>query len=603
MSRRRRSRSSPQSAILLQCLFCITAFCPWQAHLYTGVHAVTFVRHCPIESSPPVEIDYDADQGVFVHVPKRGDRSLLRQQQQQQPNRIRKRNLLLQSSSTDTVLEVNPESLSLAIHLNDTRWLSTAESRRNDRHHNRRNNNNNNSSSISTSLFPLKVRQCPCAYFSVSKRHVPAFCPLEKTSCGVTRHSEVVCLTQSSRTVLIRNAWPVVVLWFAALVLFLVFTEQGRHARHYLMTKTFRRNLNHGLVQQILSSTTTTTTTTTRNGRTVAQWSNGVPPLPPSTRFWALRGRQQQPPPPEEPTRLPPVRLLRRQQEWILQQRAAMMDPSILIAQSPTNDTDENGFVQTDQELFGPSNPAGQRPTRLALKTTRYVATTTTTRQSSRQDGDTTTTTIDTVAATATDNESGAHHDDTDDGVENTVVDNTLVDDDDDDDENTCTICFTPLQDGDRVGALPCQHMFHVDCLKVWLTRRNACPLCAVPAALPQYEPTTTTVTTRRRRRRRRRRQRDASGNENGRDQVGNNSNNHNRRTTRHNHRLEDRLAQSINNSSYYTGDQEGDSDDSNDVNDDDSQNAELGFDQRSRNRVRDTEQSRNYYLRNLGRF
>ena len=48
------------------------------------------------------------------------------------------------------------------------------------------------------------------------------------------------------------------------------------------------------------------------------------------------------------------------------------------------------------------------------------------------------------------------------------------------DEQNTpsCAICFLPLEDGDRVGALECEHVFHVECLKGWLTRRNVCPLC-----------------------------------------------------------------------------------------------------------------------------
>jgi hypothetical protein len=55
--------------------------------------------------------------------------------------------------------------------------------------------------------------------------------------------------------------------------------------------------------------------------------------------------------------------------------------------------------------------------------------------------------------------------------------------DDDDDDDHCCTICFAPLEAGDRVGNLPCNHMFHVDCLKSWVQRKNACPLCACPLA------------------------------------------------------------------------------------------------------------------------
>jgi hypothetical protein len=47
----------------------------------------------------------------------------------------------------------------------------------------------------------------------------------------------------------------------------------------------------------------------------------------------------------------------------------------------------------------------------------------------------------------------------------------------------TCTICFVPFEEGDRIGALECQHNFHSKCLKTWLCRRNACPLCSLPVA------------------------------------------------------------------------------------------------------------------------
>lgn len=66
-----------------------------------------------------------------------------------------------------------------------------------------------------------------------------------------------------------------------------------------------------------------------------------------------------------------------------------------------------------------------------------------------------------------------------------------LGDDDSEfDDETTCTICFGLLDDGDRVGALACDHIFHVECLKRWLVRRNTCPLCQMQnAATPRYTP------------------------------------------------------------------------------------------------------------------
>jgi Ring finger domain len=57
-------------------------------------------------------------------------------------------------------------------------------------------------------------------------------------------------------------------------------------------------------------------------------------------------------------------------------------------------------------------------------------------------------------------------------------------------DDASCSICYLPLEEGERVGLLPhCKHIFHVDCLKIWLTRRNVCPLCLDEnIAMPQYE-------------------------------------------------------------------------------------------------------------------
>lgn len=56
-------------------------------------------------------------------------------------------------------------------------------------------------------------------------------------------------------------------------------------------------------------------------------------------------------------------------------------------------------------------------------------------------------------------------------------------------DEEQCAICFLSFEDGDKIGALKCNHLFHSDCLKMWLLRRNACPLCQVKEiAQPQYE-------------------------------------------------------------------------------------------------------------------
>lgn len=57
--------------------------------------------------------------------------------------------------------------------------------------------------------------------------------------------------------------------------------------------------------------------------------------------------------------------------------------------------------------------------------------------------------------------------------------------------EDRCIICFSSFTSGDRVGSLKCSHLFHSDCLKVWLQRRNACPLCQTEdIAMPRHEET-----------------------------------------------------------------------------------------------------------------
>lgn len=49
-----------------------------------------------------------------------------------------------------------------------------------------------------------------------------------------------------------------------------------------------------------------------------------------------------------------------------------------------------------------------------------------------------------------------------------------------DEDSFECTICLTEIEDGELVGVLPCTHIYHVDCLKQWISRKNACPLCQI---------------------------------------------------------------------------------------------------------------------------
>ncbi|KDO18789.1 hypothetical protein SPRG_14925 [Saprolegnia parasitica CBS 223.65] len=46
-----------------------------------------------------------------------------------------------------------------------------------------------------------------------------------------------------------------------------------------------------------------------------------------------------------------------------------------------------------------------------------------------------------------------------------------------------CVICQVEVTNGNQVSRMPCQHMFHTDCLAQWLQIRNSCPICRVEIA------------------------------------------------------------------------------------------------------------------------
>ncbi|KAI0563910.1 RING-type E3 ubiquitin transferase [Gracilaria domingensis] len=44
--------------------------------------------------------------------------------------------------------------------------------------------------------------------------------------------------------------------------------------------------------------------------------------------------------------------------------------------------------------------------------------------------------------------------------------------------ETNCVICLESIIVGQRVRTLPCNHIYHSQCIRVWLRRKNACPCC-----------------------------------------------------------------------------------------------------------------------------
>ncbi|KAJ1685285.1 hypothetical protein LUZ63_016675 [Rhynchospora breviuscula] len=46
-------------------------------------------------------------------------------------------------------------------------------------------------------------------------------------------------------------------------------------------------------------------------------------------------------------------------------------------------------------------------------------------------------------------------------------------------DGEVCSVCLEPFQEGEVVRELPrCQHLFHAECIDMWLYSHITCPLC-----------------------------------------------------------------------------------------------------------------------------
>jgi len=45
-------------------------------------------------------------------------------------------------------------------------------------------------------------------------------------------------------------------------------------------------------------------------------------------------------------------------------------------------------------------------------------------------------------------------------------------------DEKACSICIEDYKEDDGLRILPCSHMFHAECIDMWLAKQTTCPLC-----------------------------------------------------------------------------------------------------------------------------
>lgn len=53
-------------------------------------------------------------------------------------------------------------------------------------------------------------------------------------------------------------------------------------------------------------------------------------------------------------------------------------------------------------------------------------------------------------------------------------------------DEEQCSVCLGTVQPGEKVRRLPlCKHLYHVECIDMWLSSHTTCPLCRADVEPP----------------------------------------------------------------------------------------------------------------------
>mmetsp|Transcript_24642 Transcript_24642/g.59419 ORF Transcript_24642/g.59419 Transcript_24642/m.59419 type:complete len:711 (+) Transcript_24642:160-2292(+) len=370
------------------------------------------------------------------------------------------------------------------------------------------------------------------------------------------------CFELNGQTVFIRNAWPVVVLWYGALLIFLVATSNGRLARAYMVRLVcpklrtneryadavlaredeLQRRMREALASRAAGLRTRGVVRIPSDGGDgglVARRREGMTEeeeREEATRWWIQQaerlgilsdvvGRREPQPRMEYVLR---TRAFNAERERARRERLrAMKSEAKRLDVEETAATGDDDSERDSEGIGPPSSAAASTPTKRrtiggeegghAPSTPETVATALSGDDDDRSTSSSQSPTEPNSAvapdtAPSADDEEGkgppvpnsqtvgitiAIGDRNNDDVRSVsssstpppepdgkavIRDDTHVSAVDNDEEETfeCTICLGEIDDGDRVGILPCTHVFHVDCLRQWITRRNACPLCQV---------------------------------------------------------------------------------------------------------------------------
>ena len=324
----------------------------------------------------------------------------------------------------------------------------------------------------------IDVKVCWCSqYFD---RGVE-FCPDEFDSCRVDgTEGPITCFLDTESGAFIRGFWFICVFWFMALIYAFGCTEQGNSAQAFLRRKVFLKLKCNGQSRGAVAEQ-----------EMLLHDIETMIEQDPNRATWLLRSAF--------------LRERRRQQ--------AREDRSNRRRRGETNEGEEGEGAgqETSNDDNDISNirvnsliSSGWQQT-MELKVKKYNGKNAMNKK--KPDLVVTSDSSDASAA-APDSQSQIPDDDTNDNKSTTfslesaqqflntavsMLGDTVVDlgdnnhDHEQQDIVQCAICLCDVNDGDRIGDIPCGHIYCVECLKDWLKRKNHCPLCQLGGiATPQ---------------------------------------------------------------------------------------------------------------------
>ena len=419
------------------------------------VDAADYSRLCPLSESPIVQLEYDPNTRQFALVDDSknngGNRSLL------------------------------DENVQLAKH-KSSHTVRGATGRR-----------------VEEVKTLYAARQCPCDSVGVTYCLVDsAITTSHADTCGITNkgsvlfgvsnypysysnstgNSTIECFEMESQTIFIRNAWPVIVLWYGALVIFFLATANGKYAQLYLANMCCScLRINERYVDRILEQETAA-----RRADVIAEGPGRF-----LRRTHGMRLRRN---------------LVSVQQLTEDERREQTMQRWIAAAEAfgLLNAREVSEWSQPHQpmEYVLKTRKFDKKKERARKNAAQYenqtegepascnVTTPVKSRSNNNYDEEIGPATPETVATNASDETNNILQEETSQSNAEAIEEETDIvqesnggaSTDSDDDTYDCTICLSEVVDGEEVGVLTCSHIFHVDCLKEWMLRRNACPLC-----------------------------------------------------------------------------------------------------------------------------